>query len=293
MGQAMIAEVAVATVSVAAASSDRTSSYAPVIALGSQIGASALLASYSRDNEREADALGMEYMTRAGYNAEGMVGLMDLLRSQSKETPGLLETKFASHPMSEERYETAKGAAEKKYAASRAGRLKRERYLDNTARLRSLKPAVAAEQRGEVLLAKKSVGEAEGQFAEALRRAPDDYAGLVLMARTQVAQKRYSEAEGYVDRAVSAYPSEGQALALAGIVKLALKQPEVAYQRFDAYDRVLPGNPATLFFKGVALESMQHRTSAAHYYRAYLKTGAQGSQAKYAAQRLRDWGFAR
>jgi predicted Zn-dependent protease len=34
-----------------------------------QLGSGALLASYSRDNERQADSLGMDYMTRSGYTA--------------------------------------------------------------------------------------------------------------------------------------------------------------------------------------------------------------------------------
>jgi predicted Zn-dependent protease len=292
MGQQLAAEATIAILAGAAAASRSTAGWAPVIALGGQVGASALLASYSRDNEREADALGLEYMSRAGYNADGMVGLMDVLRRQSKEKPGLIQTMFATHPMSDERYDTARREAAAKYAASRSARLKRERYMDSTARLRAIKPAVDAEQRGQMLLAKKSVGEAETQFVEALRVAPDDYTGLVLMARTQVAQKKYADAERYVDRAVSVYPSEGQALQLAGLVKLAQKRPDVAFQRFDAYDRVLPGNPATLFFKGVALENMQNRAGAAQHYQAYLRAGARGDTATYAAQRLRDWGVA-
>jgi predicted Zn-dependent protease len=49
-----------------------------------QISAGALLASYSRENEREADALGMEYMVGAGYGSQGFVGLMEMLNSMSK-----------------------------------------------------------------------------------------------------------------------------------------------------------------------------------------------------------------
>ncbi|NIO40994.1 MAG: M48 family metalloprotease, partial [Burkholderiales bacterium] len=71
------------------------------------IGAGALLAHYSRNNEREADDLGMEYMTRAQYNPQGMVGLTDVLRSQKKNKPGTMQLMFATHPMSDERYETA------------------------------------------------------------------------------------------------------------------------------------------------------------------------------------------
>jgi len=70
-GQAMLAQAAVAGLAVAAAATD--SSWGGLAAVGGQIGASALLASYSRDNEREADALGQDYMVRAGYPASGMM----------------------------------------------------------------------------------------------------------------------------------------------------------------------------------------------------------------------------
>ena len=292
MGQAMAVEITLAVLAGAAESSRNNADWAPLIAFGGELGASALLASYSRDNEREADALGLAYMSRAGYNADGMVGLMNVLRSLSKKKPGLLETMLSSHPMSEERYETANRDAVTKYAASRGARLKRERYMDSTARLRMLKPAIDAQQRGQMLVAKKSIGEAEIQFIEALRVAPNDYTGLVLMAQTQVAQKKYAEAERYVDRAVSVYPTEGQALQLAGLLKLAQKRPDVALHRFDAYDKALPGEPDMLFFKGVALENMQNRNGATLHYRAYLKAGARGDFANYAAQRLRDWSVA-
>jgi len=262
-----------------------------IVAAGGQIGASALLSKYSRDDEREADALGMEYMTRAGYNADGMVGLMDILRKEGREKPSLIETMFSSHPMSDERYATARKEAEGKYAKSRAARIQRERYMDQTARLRVLRPAVEAEQRGEAALAKKNVADAQGHFAEALKLVPNDYTGLMLMTRTLMAQKRYAEAEPYVDRAVAANPGEAQALALGGIVKLALKKPEPAYQRFDAYDRALPGNPSATFFKGVAMESMQNRKKAAEFYVQYLQQVRQGQQAQYAAVRLREWGY--
>jgi predicted Zn-dependent protease len=262
-----------------------------IVAAGGQIGASALLARYSRDNEREADALGMEYMTHTGYNADGMVGLMDILRKEGREKPSLIETMFSSHPMSDERYATARREAETKYAKSRAARIQRERYMDQTARLRGLRPAIEAEQRGEAALAKKNVAEAQGQFAQALKLAPNDYPGLLLMARTLMAQKRYADAEPYLDRAVAANPGEAQALALGGIVKLALKKPEPAYQRFDAYDKALPGNPSATFFKGVAMENMQNRKQAAELYMQYLQRVRQGQQAQYAAMRLREWGY--
>jgi predicted Zn-dependent protease len=258
-----------------------------------QVGASALLASYSRDDEREADSLGFEYMTRAGYNADGMVGLMDALRKEDRDQPGMIQTMFSTHPMSNERYATAVREAQGKYAASRAARIQRERYADSTARLRALKPAIEAQQRGETALARKDIPEATRQFEQALKLAPEDYTGLMLMAKLQFAQKRFAEAEGYLDRAAAVNPGEAQALALGGFTKLMLKKPEAAYQRFDAYDKALPGNPNAVFFKGFAMEGMQNRNQAAQFYVQYLRVVRQGQQAQYAEQRLRQWGAIR
>ena len=72
-----------------------------------QLGSGALLASYSRDNERQADGLGMEYMTRSGYGPQGMVGLMEMLNSMNQHKTGATDLLFATHPMSSERYQTS------------------------------------------------------------------------------------------------------------------------------------------------------------------------------------------
>jgi Tfp pilus assembly protein PilF len=222
-----------------------------------------------------------------------MVGLMDVLRKEAREQPSMIETMFSSHPMSDERYATAQRESAGKYGASRAAQLKRERYMDSTAPLRALAPAIKAEQRGETLLAGGDVADAEREFASALKVAPNDYTGLVLMTKTKLVQKQYAQAEPFVDRAVAVYPSEAQALKLGGIVKLAQGKPDVAFQRFDAYDKALPGNPNTAFFKGASMEAMQKRNEAARYYVQFLSAGEQGPQAQYAQTRLKQWGVIR
>ena len=63
------------------------------------LGAGLLLAGYSREDE-QADGLGMDYMVRAGYSPDGMVGLMDMLQSMNKRQPSAIATMFSTHPMS-------------------------------------------------------------------------------------------------------------------------------------------------------------------------------------------------
>ncbi|QGY39862.1 M48 family metalloprotease [Pseudodesulfovibrio cashew] len=255
------------------------------------IGVGALLASYSRDDERQADALGMEYMTRAGYNPDGMVGLMDMLNDQHQQEPSALEVMFSTHPMSSERLATARKRAYTEYMGSREYSFYRERYMDNTAELRAIEPAIKDLQEAEKLLRGKKYADAEGKCAEALKIAPDDYAGLLLMSKCQVVQGKYDEAQPYVARAKDVYPSEAQAMQLSGLLMVKSKHYEAAFENFDAYEKTLPGNPYTPFYKGYSQEGMGHTGQAAQEYIRFLKQVNSGDQAKYAYYRLVQWGY--
>lgn len=290
-GRSMLAQAALLGATVAAATSESLNKYAGYIQLGGSIGASALLSKYSRDNEREADALGMEYMTKSGYSPDGMVDLMDMLVSQHSRQPNLLETMFSSHPMSQERYATAVADSQALYAGSRSIPKNRERYMDNTSRLRRIAPAIQSFQKGEKSMAQKKPQQAVTHFNAGLKRAPNDYAGLVLMAKGQMALEKPRTAERYLAKAKALYPGEAQAVNLSGISQMAQGKFDKAYNEFHRYGQLLPGNPNTLFLKGNALEGMQHKQAAAQTYHRYLQQVNAGGQAKYAYQRLVDWGY--
>ena len=281
-------DIAVATASVAAASSKPQ--YGELAQLIGSFGGGALLAHYSRENEREADALGMEYMARSGLNPTGMTDLMSMLNSQHKEKPGTLELMFATHPMSSERVANTSRALQTTYAEAAKRPRQRERYMDNTSRLRGLKAAIGEQQKGESKLNQKKFPDAEGHLRTALGLAPNDYPGLVLMAKTQMAMNRPKEAQPYLAQAKAIYPSEAQASQLAGVTHLQLKQPDKALAAFQEFDRLLPGNPNTTFLKGYSLEQMQNKQGAAQEYYNYLKMTKQGGQAQHAYSRLQGWG---
>ena len=288
-GQALVAQVAMAAVVVAAAASD--SRWAPLVGVGGVVGASALLARYSREHEREADALGQSYLVRSGYPAGGMARLHQLLVSEQKARPGLLETMFSSHPMSDERLETARRQAETTYAASAGAPAGRERFMDRTASLRRLKPTIEACQAGELAMGRKVMAEAQGRFETALRATPRDYPANLRMAQCLAAQDRLPEARRYADAARQIYPQEAQAAKLGASLKLALRDPGSAYDDLQAYDRLLPGDPGTRFLKGVALEGMGNQGAAAREYAGFLQGGSQGQAAGYAQGRLKAWGY--
>ncbi len=255
------------------------------------VGAGALLASYSRDNEREADALGMEYMVRTGYGPKGMIGLMDMLRSLSKTKPSAIELMFATHPMSDERYQTAAKASQVQHASGQTLPLYRERYMDHTAKLRSLKGTIEEQQKGEQEMGGQKVADAEAHFRSALKQAPDDYVGLVMMGTCQIVQKKLGEAVSYLKHAKEVYPQEAQAHFLSGFARLQTKDFPGAYQDFSTNEKLMPGNPTVIFFKGFALENMGNKDVSAKEYYRYLQITQQGKYAQHAYQRLVEWGY--
>lgn len=287
-----LVDLAVAGVSIAAAS--KNAEYGQIAQMIGGLGGGALLAHYSRDNEREADALGVEYMARSGYNPDGMTDLMNMLNTQSKAKPNALDLMFSTHPMSSERLQNTQKTLQKPAYTEAAKRVKqRERYMDRTSRLRAIKPAILEEQKAEAMLGKKGFDTAEGHLKTALNLVPDDYAGLVLMAKTQLAMQRPKEAEPYLERAKAIYPAEAQAQHLTGVTKLQLRQPDAALAAFKQYERLLPGNADTLFLQGYSLEQMQNKQGAAQAYSRYLQAAGQGNQASYAYSRLKAWGAVR
>ena len=256
-----------------------------------QVSAGALLAKYSRNNEREADALGMQYMVGAGYGSEGFVGLMEMLNSMSKHKSSTVDLLFATHPMSQERYDTAVQTANTKYKSALKGPLHRERYMDHTAGLRAQKGAIEEIQNGEKQMAKSKFEAAGDHFRKALKIAPNDYVALCMMSISNLVQKNYAVGRQYAEMAQKSYPKEAQAYHLSGFAKIQLKDFEGGYEEFTSYELLLPGNPNTIFFKGYCQEGMNNKEQAAREYRRYLQVVQEGKYAQHAYRRLVDWGY--
>jgi predicted Zn-dependent protease len=110
---ALIAQGVVIGAAVAASGSDNDAIAAGVPLLV-QAGSGAFLLKYGRGQELESDRLGIDYMTRAGYNPVGMRQVMDILAeaSQGNAPPEF----FSTHPHPESRIEQIDALLEGEYA---------------------------------------------------------------------------------------------------------------------------------------------------------------------------------
>jgi beta-barrel assembly-enhancing protease len=62
---------------------------------------------FSRDAEREADFLGLQYMYKAGYDPNAYITFFERIQTDEKRRPGTIPKVFSTHPPTPERIENA------------------------------------------------------------------------------------------------------------------------------------------------------------------------------------------
>ena len=148
---------------------------------------------FSRDQEREADEIGLELMVKAGYTPLGAPEVWEQLIAEAKagtaeRTSSFL---FATHPETEERLETLREKS--KQADSKSGQRGRDRYDAGLAQVRN--------QLVHDELALRQYGRSEVVFQRLLAQTPDD--GLLWFAKGEIYRLR--DGEGDAERALDAY----------------------------------------------------------------------------------------
>lgn len=167
------------------------------VALGGPAGAAAAVTAagasqsamlnYSRLDESEADNLGLQYLTAAGYPGKGMTGGFRILRQKSWLSGVSVPTYLSTHPAIGERVNTLEAKiatmpAAKRQASFDNRRFQRvktllwARYGDEQAALQrfSGRDGLSLMGRGMVLSRQNRVQEAERAFNAALAASPED-----------------------------------------------------------------------------------------------------------------------
>ncbi|MGD9687753.1 MAG: tetratricopeptide repeat protein, partial [Desulfobacter sp.] len=179
------------------------------------------------------------------------------------------------------------------YRGTHSLSLYRERYMDHTANLRSLKKMIAKLQEADKFMAKEQYDQAENALMSALRLKDNDYTAQVMTAKCLLIQKKNQDAAYHAGLAKQLFPLENQGHYISGLSNLALKKPMQAYNDFSASSRLLPGNPQTTFYQGYALDMAGRKEAAAREYAAYIKAinYASNKYSQHAYKRLKEWNY--
>jgi predicted Zn-dependent protease len=173
----------------------------------SGITASLLENGFSRDQEREADWLGIDYMVKAGYNPEGAVQLQEYFYQQLEggKNPMWAEGLFRTHPFSKERLDNARARIAERYpdtVKNPSYTLNGTIFLQKTARLREAQKAYDVSDQGDKLLKARRYDEALAKYREAARMEPGQAPFHSSAGRVHLVRKEYGPAETELRRAL-------------------------------------------------------------------------------------------
>jgi tetratricopeptide (TPR) repeat protein len=122
-----------------------------------------------------------------------------------------------------------------------------------------------------------------------MKKAPGDYAALLLMSKCQLAQEKYGEGGQYAEEAKHVYPGEAQAPQICAFVKMKNGRFDSAYEELKICEKS-SASPNLTFYKGLCNDKMGRKNEAAAEYGKFLKVVKDSPQAKYALKRMIEWG---
>jgi predicted Zn-dependent protease len=264
---------------------------APLIVAAAGIGGQLLLLRYSRDDERQSDELGMEYLARAGYNPMGFVESMEILKAGHEREPSKFEAMFQSHPLTSERIDTARRRAGEKYPDRLGTPPRVDAFAAATRQLKAEAPAVRLMDEGEKLLAKRDARGAAAKFDEASRLAPRQAILPALKAIALLEAKEYRSARDAAREAVRRDPALFHGRFGGGLAAFRLSDYRDAVSELEAAEKSAGAQVVTTYLLGRSFEALGERDRAVEKYRLIAESGATGEQADDAKRRLLEWGI--
>lgn len=234
-----------------------------------QTGAAAWMAKYGRNDELEADAYGMDYIAKAGYDPYGGVRVQEVFVKLSQgQQQDFFSSLLASHPPSQERV----NANRIKAATLPKGATYRDRYQQKIAQLRRDKPAYDAETEAIKALNANNGSAALAQLDKAIKIQPNEGSFWELRGHAWEMNKNPSNAEKSYTTAIGKNPDLFSPYLSRGILRFKQGNKSSAETDLIASQKLLPTPPASYFLGEIVLENGDKQRAI-----QYFQEAAQGS----------------
>ncbi|WP_193163255.1 M48 family metalloprotease [Microbulbifer hainanensis] len=262
----------------------KDTAYGDLLSLGGQLGGSAYIARYGRENELESDQYGMKYMAAAGYDPQGAVRLQKefVKLSKGKQAAGL-EALFASHPPSQARVNANVQHAKQ---LPNGGVTNRAAYQKAIAQLKRDADAYKTYDDALAAVQNKQYDRALSLARQAQKQQPREAAFYALEGDLLSEKKQYQSAYKAYDNAVQKNPGLFSNWLKRGMVSAQLKNYTDAERDLNRSLRYLE-TPYAHYYLGQVYEIQGDVKDAySHYQTAAQSGGDIGSKAQARMQAL-------
>ncbi len=225
------------------------------ILMAGQVGLLLTELSYSREQERQADALSAYYMTQAGWNPEAAVEVQQMLGELSDREDTLLDKYLSTHPPARERIADLRriiDSGELPLNRVESDGVFAGRWTERTENIREVQNAYEKYDDATVALGGDEPDRALALTGDALNMQPRQAPFHRLKGDVLLEKNRWEEARTAYERARELYP--GYAHADIGLGRIALSEGEYseAERRFLAAAEKFPAAITARHGLGVA-----------------------------------------
>ena len=264
----------------------KDSDYGQVAAIGAGAGAALINSKYGRDDERESDVYGMNYMSRAGYNPQGAVELQQtFVALKDGKAANFLEGLFASHPPSQERVATNRQHAATLPSGGIEGR---QRYEQMMARLIDSKPAYEAYDEARQAVADNRLKAARRLVQQAIDSEPREGHFYALLGDIEADEDDLNAADRAYDQAVNLNPNFFYPLMRSGVINERQGRIAKAKRRLNRSLELLETAEAYNTLGAIAEREGNLQQAEELYARAAQDSGAAGQTALTSLVSLRS-----
>lgn len=220
------------------------------IASFSLAGAATLSLKYSREHEEEADRLGMEYLTRAGYYPAAMVDFLRIIKKYeyiSKSMPSYLLT----HPGTDERIFYLDSLIQTEYRNF----LGMKNIVGNLSRVHAL-----------LILQGDDLNIRQKQIKESLAKDPENIDLIYALALTEDKLGQTSDALSHYHKALTLSPRDDDILKSAGLLYLKMGRADIAQKYLIQARDINPENDEVILALGKTYEALGKLNDALECY---------------------------
>lgn len=266
-------------------------SYGPLARQAGEMATTLLDRSYSREQERESDRLGIDTMVRAGYDPAGAVQLQEFFfRKIEKGTePDWLGGMFRTHPFSRDRLDANRSyiAATYPQALGNSGyRIGAEELQTATAGIREAQKGYALYDQAQAMEKEGKPGRAIVTYLQAAAAAPDQPLILTALGMAYLRADDLASARRHLAQAVHLDGKYYASRLGLGYAYLQQEKGDAAVKEFEASMALLPTLQGG-YLLAEGYEKTGKPAKAAELYRAVAEADGGGKLGRAAGERLR------
>ena len=245
-----------------------------------------MLLKYSRDHERQADELGLQYMASASYNPAAFTDVMKIINSLNDKEPSKWEVMLSTHPLTSERINDAQKRIDSIYSHLLSRRLSVQSFNSNVSLLKNNTIAYESFDKGTAFLEEKKYEEAEKYFLEAIKLYKNDSLFYSNLANAKFGKKDYISARQYASQSVLMNDKLFLNHFIKGISETELKNYGASINDLKKANALIENHPAAIFYLAKSYDGAGNKTEALTYYKKTLELTDDKEIVNYAVKRL-------